>query len=379
MAKRGNNEGSIYKRDDGRWVASVSLGREDGKPKRKYFYADTRKEAQELLAKAMHEVQQGMPLPVERLTVGAYLDQWLSEVATSKVRRKTFVVYQQLIRLHLKPGLGHKVLAKLTPREVQLFLNKKLDAGLSPQTVKHLHAILRNALNRALKWGLVARNVASLVDPPHVKRYEAAALDPEQARALLRTLQHERLGALYTVPLAIGLRPGEALGLMWSDIDLDRGTLHVTRSLQRIEGKLRIEELKSRSSRRSIKLPEVALASLKAHRIRQAEERLAAGPAWQVSDLIFTTRQGRPLAPRFIARSFKRILHLAGLPDTRVYDLRHTCATLLLVQGVHPRVVMEILGHSQIGLTMNIYTHVVPQLQNQAAGLMDDLLSGDAR
>jgi integrase len=377
MAKRGNNEGSIYKRDDGRWVASVSLGREDGKPKRKYFYADTRKEAQELLAKAMHEVQQGMPLPAERLTVGAYLDQWLSEVATSKVRRKTFVVYQQLIRLHLKPGLGHKVLAKLTPREVQLFLNKKLSAGLSPQTVKHLHAILRNALNRALKWGLVARNVASLVDSPHVKRYEAAALDPDQARALLRTLQHERLGALYTVPLAIGLRPGEALGLMWSDIDWERGTLHVTRSLQRIEGKLRIEELKSRSSRPTIKLPEVALASLKAHRVHQAEEQLAAGPAWQVSDLIFTTRQGRPLAPRFIARSFKRILNLAGLPDTRVYDLRHTCATLLLVQGVHPRVVMEILGHSQISLTMNTYTHVVPQLQNQAAGLMDDLLSGN--
>ena len=312
MAKRGNNEGSIYKRDDGRWVASVSLGREDGKPKHKYFYADTRKEAQELLAKAMHEVQQGIPLPAERLTVGVYLDQWLSEVATSKVRRKTFVVYQQLIRLHLKPGLGHKVLANLTPREVQLFLNKKLDVGLSPQTVKHLHAILRNALNRALKWGLVARNVASLVDPPHVKRYEAAALDPEKARALLRTLEHERLGALYTVPLAIVLRLGEALGLMWSDIGWERGTLHIMRSLQRIEGKRRIEELKSRSSRRSIKLPEVALASLKAHRMRQAEERLAAGPHWQDGDLIHTTRQGWPLAPRFIARSFKRILNLAG-------------------------------------------------------------------
>jgi integrase len=374
MAKRGNNQGSIYKRDDGRWVASVSLGREDGKPKRKYFYADTRKEAQELLAKAMHEVQQGMPLPAERLTVGAYLDQWLSEVASSKVRRKTLVVYQQLIRLHLKPGLGHKVLVKLTPREVQLFLNKKLNTGLSPQTVKHLHAILRNALNRALKWGLVARNVASLVDAPHVKRYEAAALDPEQARALLRTLQHERLGALYTVPMAIGLRPGEALGLMWSDIDWERSTLHVTRSLQRIEGKLRIEELKSRSSRRSIKLPEVALTSLKAHRIHQAQERLAAGPHWQNSDLIFTTRQGRPLAPCFIARSFKRILNLADLPDTRVYDLRHTCATLLLVQGVHPRVVMEILGHSQISLTMNTYGHVIPQLQQEAASKLDALL-----
>ena len=201
-------------------------------------------------------------------------------------------------------------------------------------------------------------------------------LDPEQARVLLRTLHGHRLEALFTVPLAIGLRPGEALGLMWSDIDWQRGTLQVARSLQRIEDRLHIEELKSRSSRRSIKMPEIAVASLKAHRSRQAEERLVAGLHWQDTGLVFTTRQGRPLAPRYVARSFKRILHAAGLPDTRVYDLRHTCATLLLVQGVHPRVVMEILGHSQISLTMNTYSHVVPQLQDQAAGLMDDLLSG---
>src|SRR5262249_46848401 len=194
---------------------------------------------------------------------------------------------------------------------------------------------LRNALNRALKWGLVARNVAMLVDPPHVKRYEAVPLDPEQARTLLRTLQHDRLEALFTVPLAMGLRPGAALGFVWSDIERERGTLHGSRALQRIEGKLRIEELKSRSSRRSIKIPEIALSSLKAHRIRQAEERLAAGPEWQDTGLVFTTRRGTPLAPRFVARSFKRILKLAELPDTRVYDLRHTCATLLLVQGVH--------------------------------------------
>src|SRR5215469_4309705 len=170
---------------------------------------------------------------------------------------------------------------------------------------------------------------------PGHKRYEATPLDPQQARRLLCTLQHDRLEALFTVPLAIGLRPGEALGLMWSDIDWDRGTLQVSRSLQRIEGKLQIEELKSRSSRRSVKIPEVALASLKAHRIRQAEEQLAAGPDWRDTGLIFTTRRGTPLAPRFVARSFKRILKQAQLPDARVYDLRHTCATLLLVQGVH--------------------------------------------
>jgi integrase len=325
MSKRGNNEGSIYKRNDGRWVASVSLGRENGKLKRKYFYGETRKQAQEQLAKALRDVQQGLPLPTERLQVGQYLDEWLSEIAKSKIRRKTFVTYQQLIRLYLKPGLGQKVLAKLTPQDVQKYINMKLEEGLSAQTVTHLHAVLRNALNRAVKWGLVVRNVATLVDPPHVKRYEATPLDPQQARRLLNSLQHDRLEALFTVPLAIGLRPGEALGLMWSDIDWDRGTLQVSRSLQRIEGKLRIDELKSRSSRRSVKIPEVALSSLKAHRLRQAEERLAAGLNWRDTGLIFTTRRGTPLAPRFVARSFKRILKQAQLPDARVYDLRATC------------------------------------------------------
>jgi integrase len=186
-------------------------------------------------------------------------------------------------------------------------------------------------------------------------------------------LEHERLRAVFTVPLAVGLRPGEALGLYWQDVDLEAGTLSLCRALQRIEGKLQLVELKTRRSRRTIALPGVALAALKRHRVQQREERVLAGGRWQETALIFTTKHGTPLEPRNVVRTFKRILWKAGLPNQRFYDLRHTCASLLLAQGVHPRVVMEILWHSQISLTMNTYSHVIPQLQRDAAERMDEL------
>ncbi len=377
MGKRGHNEGTIYKREDGRWVASVTVGYEGGKRKRKSFYGDTRKEVQDKLTKALRDRQQGLPLADERQLLGIYLDRWLEEVAKPTIRAKTYRSYAQLVRLHLKPDLGHIPLAKLGPQDVQEFLNRKRQVGLSSRTVQYLHALLRAALNRALRWGLVARNVAALVDPPQVETAEVTPLVPDEARRLLEALQTERLQALFTVPLAVGLRPGEALGLRWQDVNFKTGTLSVLRALQRIEGKLQLVELKTRRSRRSISLPQVALAALQAHRARQLEEQHRAGDAWRNdAGLIFTTARGTPLEPRNVVRTFKRILRSAGLPDQRFYDLRHTCASLLLAQGVHPRVVMEILGHSQISLTMNTYSHVIPQLQQEAAKRMDDLLFG---
>jgi integrase len=202
-------------------------------------------------------------------------------------------------------------------------------------------------------------------------------LDPDQARQLLQTVQGHRLEALFTVALAIGLRPGEALGLQWQDVDLAAGALSVRRALQRVNGNLQLEEVKSATSRRHITLPQVALAALKAHRLRQLEEQEFLGESWPNTGLVFTSERGTPLEPRNAARLFQRMRRKAGLPYRRFYDLRHTCATLLLVQGVHLRVVMEILGHSQISLTMNTYSHVVPTLQQDAARRMDEVLSKD--
>jgi integrase len=376
MARRGQHEGSIYQRQDGRWAASLTLGYQDGKRKRKTFYGKTQREVREKLTVARHTQQQGLPMASdERRSLGVFLDQWLEERRNAgKIRPKTFRSYEQLIRVHVKPDLGRIPLAKLTPQQTQSFLNRKLADGLSPRTVQYLHAVLRCALNRAVKWRLVAQNVVALTDPPRVPRHEIEPLAPEQARALLDAIQGDRLEALYTVAIALGLRQGEALGLRWRDVDLERGTLAVRMELQHVNGAFQLVELKTERSRRTLPLPAVAVATLRSHHARQAEERLAAGDAWRDNDLIFATRLGKPLSARNVFRAYQRTLARAGFPHMRFYDLRHTCATLLLAQGVDLRTIMETLGHSQISLTMNTYAHLIPALQREAASKMDHML-----
>ncbi len=379
MSKRGQNEGTIYKRKDGRWTASLNLGYKGTRRVRKSFYGKTRKEVQQRLTVALRANQLGLPTINERQTVGQFLNNWLTESVKQTVRPRTFNSYSRIVRLHIAPDLGRITLARLSPQDIQSLLNHKLSSGLSARSVQYIHAVLRRALGQALKWGLVARNVAKLVDPPAVQRPEIKPLSPEQARIFLEAVKGDRLEALYSVALAIGLRRGEALGLRWQNIDFDAGTLTIRKTLQRINGKLSLVEPKTERSRRTLTLPQVALTALKAHRARQLQERLAAGSAWQETDFVFTTTIGTPLEGANIARrSFKKLLAKANLPNIRFHDLRHTAASLLLVQGIHPRVVMETLGHSQISLTMNTYSHVIPALQQEAADKMDALLqSGD--
>lgn len=251
-------------------------------------------------------------------------------------------------------------------------MNAKLASGLSARTVQYIHATLRRALGQALKWDLVARNVATLVDPPRVVRPEVQPLTPEAAKALLEAARGDRLSALYTVALALGLRQGELLGLRWADVDLDNGFLHVRRALQRIDGKLQLVEPKTAKSRRTIAMPAFVVAALREHRLRQGLERMFVGEGWQDAfGLVFTTAIGTPLDEGNVRRQFKRLLAKAGLPDMRFHDLRHSCASLLLAQGLSLRAIMEVLGHSQIALTANTYTHILPQMQREAADAMD--------
>jgi integrase len=375
MSKRGHNEGSIYKRDDGRWVACITVGYLNGKRQRKSFYGETRNEVQKQLATALRSQQQNLPMASDRQTVGQYLHHWLVDSHKATIRAKTFATYSYIVNSHLIPGLGRIVLSRLSPQQLQQFMNAKLEEGLSARTVHHCHAVLRTALEEAVRWGLVGRNVAKLVKPPRPKRSDIQPLDPEQVRKLLETIRGHRLEALFTVALAVGLREGEALGLRWQDVDLDAGRISVRIALQRISGKLQFEEVKSATSRRHITLPLIAVEALRAHYLRQQQEQELLGERWPNTGLVFTSTRGTPLEPRNAVRLFQRMLQKAGLPHKRFYDLRHTCATLLLVQGVHPRVVMEILGHSQISLTMNTYSHVSPTLQREAASRMDDVLS----
>jgi integrase len=220
----------------------------------------------------------------------------------------------------------------------------------------------------------VARNVATLVQPPRVQRYEISPLDADQAQRLLSAIRGDRLEALFSVALAIGLRQGEALGLRWQDVELDAGILRIRHALQRIDGELVLVEPKTMRSRRTIQLPSLAVGALREHRVRQSAERALVGEEWNDQDFVFTSQLGRPLHGATVTHRFQKLLAAAGLPRQRFHDLRHGCATLLLAQGVSARVVMDVLGHSAITLTLNTYSHVVPALQTEAARRMDAAL-----
>jgi integrase len=368
VARRSNGEGTIYRRADGRWCTMVTL--EDGR--RKVIYTRSRQSASEKLKDALQARTAGVLVSDERQTVGQYLAEWLAETAKPTIRVSTYTSYESIVRLHLIPTIGRVPVRKLTPQQVQRLLNDKHRAGLKP---KRIHAALRAALNDAVKFGIVPRNVAALVTPPRVADYEIEPFSPDQVRTLLFGLKGNRLEALYSVAVAMGVRQGEALGLRWEDVDFSAGTLRVRYGLQRIKGKFDLVETKTRKSRRTLYMPAVTLVALREHRTRQLEERLAFGPDWARTDLVFTTPVGTPIDASNLRHSFYRLLKAIGLPQRRFHDLRHSCATLLLVQGVPARVVMETLGHSQITLTLNTYSHVPSELQREAATRMNDLLS----
>jgi integrase len=379
MAKRrGHGEGTIFKRADGRWVASVDLGWEEGKRRRRDLYGRTRREVAEKLAHAMQAQKEGRELPPERTLIGPFLTNWLETVAKPGVRPLTYVAYEKVIRLHLKPALEKKRLVRLAPAEVQKLLNAKSAGGLSPRSVREIRGVLRTALNQALRWGLVGRNVAALVEPPKVEAHDGTALTVAQARAFLAACKGDRLEALYVVALSMGLRQGEALGLRWQDVDTESNVLRPRKQVQRIERRLQLVDLKTKRSRRALPLLPFASAALREHRTRQLAERLKAGPAWQDLDLVFSTQIGTPLEARNVWRWLAKIrTSVEGLPAFSFHDQRRTCASLLTALGVQPRVVMEILGHTQIALTMETYTQVVQESMTEAVGRLDTALGGE--
>ena len=295
-------------------------------------------------------------------------------MAKPSVRPWTFEGYEVHVRRHVKPLLGHIPLDKVEPLHIQTLMNRKLREGLSPKSIRYLRGTLRTALSQAQRWGLVARNSAALVDGPRVERYEIRPFTPEEARTFLMNVKGHRLEALYSVALTLGLRQGEALGLRWQDVDLQLGYLRVEKQLQRIEGKFQLVEPKTAKSRRTIVMPPSITAALRTHRELQAAELRRQGGERNPLDLIFTREDGGPLDGTVVSHQFHRLLDLAHLEQRRFHDLRHSCATLLLAQGVPARVVMEILGHSQIALTMNTYAHVIPELRRNAAERMEALI-----
>lgn len=370
MTKSNYGEGSVFQRKDKRWVAQLKL--ENGK--KNQVYRKTEKQAWAALGKMQREKEQGVLVSGSRQTVFAYLDQWLEKDHKHQVRVGTYANYRINLDSHIAPALGRIQLQKLTWEQVQSFYDSELEKGLAPGTIKIIHGLLHRALDAAVKRGLVGRNVCDLASRPSLLRHEVTPFNEEQARRLLEVVSGQTLEGLITLALTTGMREGELLALRWGDINLDASSLQIRRTIQRISGHGLVEsEAKTPMSRRNVTLPAFVVESLRRHRLRQLEFRVKMGDKWSKEDFVFSNRYGGYKDANQLRLEFKRLLQAADLPVIRFHDLRHSAATILLGMGVHPKIVQELLGHSNISTTMDIYSHVLPSMQKEAMGKLDTL------
>jgi integrase len=368
--------GQLIERGERRWLVRVFLGR-DASGKRRYHnktIRGTKKDAQRYLNKVLTEVDTGTFIEPSNATVAEYLRKWLVASARPRVRERTAEDYEHHIERHLIPAFGLRKLSQLKPAEIQKLYGYMLDRGLAPRTIRYVHSTLRSALAQAVKWGELARNPADLVDLPRQERRERRVLTRAETARLLTAAKGTRWYALWVLLATTGVRPGEALALKWSDWEDHQ--LRVQRSLNRSRSGWRLEETKTDRSRRTVYLSRTTGEVLATHRAKQAEEMLASGEEYDRElNLVFANSRGQPLDYRTtVRRHFKPLLAAAGLPMIRPYDLRHTHATHLLMANVHPKVVSERLGHASTVMTMDVYSHVLPDMQEQAAAKLEALL-----
>jgi integrase len=389
-----NNQGSIRKRPNGTYEARISLP--DGS--RKSYYGKTQKEVNSLMIQALARQENGIP-PIrdERLTVAQYLKDWLAGKQPPAVRPRTYRFYGQMLNMYVVPTLGRYRLTKLMPDAVQRCLNDLLRHGLQATTVRHVYSVLHNALHDAERIGVVQRNVTELVRPPkQTNQEERPVFTKEQVQRFLAAAEKDPHYTLFLLAIATGMRPGELLALRWQNIDLEKRMLHVRATLNvpeilkaalgdqpssaDVREQMIFPEPKTRRSRRQITLSLIAVEALLAHRAKQNEQRLAVGQAWDDLDLVFANQVGHPLRLGNVeGRHFHPLLSMAGLPQIRFYDLRHTATSLLIEEGQSFKTVSDRLGHTSVVLTLDRYAHVLPGMQQDAADAMDRILGYDKR
>jgi integrase len=374
--RRGNGEGTITRRKDGLYMARYYVLTSKGR-KRRAVYGKTRAEVAEKMAKGLADRGDEQVFDDENLTVGEYLDSWLKGSVRGSVRDSTFDRYEVAVRVHIKPALGRVKLKKLDPAHLAGFYQDRLAYGAAPATVNKEHVTLHKALDQAVKWRMVPRNVAEVVRAPRpAAKEEMRTLSAEEARRLLEAARGDRLEALYVLAVTAGLRQGELLALKWRDIDLENATLSVRRTVTKSGGRLLLGEPKTKASRRTISLTGAAVRTLRGHLARQVEEIGGLGDLYRDDGLVFASEVGTVMGPTNLRRrSFASLLKRAKLPTIRFHDLRHTCATLLFGRNVHPKYVQELLGHTDIAITLNTYSHVIPGMGDQTGRVMEDLLS----
>ena len=370
MAKiRGKNEGSIHRRKNGTWRAQVSL---DGR--RLSYAADTRWECQEWLKKTIGQIDDGMTFASTRITLGEFLAGWLSSSKASK-RRTTWAHYEQVTRNYVTPRLGQVRVRDLRPDQIQGLYDHLLEQGVGTYTVLKIHTLLHSALAHAVKTGVIGRNPAGLTMPPKEPSKEMKILDESQVSQMLVEARGNRLEALYHLAVVTGMRQMEMLGLKWSDLDWINQTLKVDRQLVRPAGEgIKFTQPKTRFGKRSLVLGSKTTEVMRGHYERQHEEQQVAGDKWQEHGLIFANHLGGPIHPRNLLRDFKSLLRDAGLPAIRFHDLRHTAASLMLNHGIPVIVVSRRLGHAKPSITLDVYGHLIPSMQAEAAQIIDELV-----
>ena len=377
-------KGHVTKKGN-RWYYVLDVGTDPktGKRKQKWFSGfNTKREAERAMAKKIAEIMlKGDYVEPKRIPFRNLLKDWLEYHVKHRTSPKTMETYKYLISRHIVPQIGDLAIDKLSPYHLQKLysdlLDHEKDAGkkLSKTTVHHIHRICYGALKWAVQMRMIPHNVAENVTPPQRNKQEIKTWTQEEVNRFLEEAKKEWLYPLFFVAVATGLRRGELLGLKWGDVDLDQGTLSIRRTVQRTGAGLIVrEQTKTDNSRRTVSISPATVELLNKHQRKQAEQLKLLG---KKSDFVFTNTLGNILEPRKVNQVFDRIIRRAGLPKIRFHDLRHTHATLLLQQGVHPKIVSERLGHANIGITMDIYSHVIPSMQRKAAKMFDQILDQD--
>jgi integrase len=375
--KRGNGEGGISRhKKSGLYMARYTVQTPEGS-KRKTIYGKKRQDVADQLAKALADRADGIVFDDKNLTLGEYLDRWLSDAVRGTVRESTYSRDKYLVTNHVKPSIGRVKLKNLNARLLQSLYRERLDSGLSSSTVQKIHHVLHKALTQAMRWDLIPRNPADSVKAPTPAPKEMHPLSVLETRQLLEAARGDRLEALYVLAIHTGMRRGELLALKWADVDLDLATVRVRRTLTRGEdGRGYVMGAATKNGKgRHVRLTTRVVEALKRHRARQAKEKLKVSSLYQEQGLVFAGTGGGLINPSNLRqRSFKPLLEHAGLPRITFHDLRHTCASLLFQRNVHPKFVQELLGHASVAITLDTYSHMLPGMGGEAADAMSDAL-----